>query len=29
MVENHVDEGRAITALMKLAAVKQRRGCIA
>jgi len=26
MMENHIDEGMAITALMKLAAVKQRRG---
>jgi predicted DNA-binding WGR domain protein len=26
MVEQHTDEGRAITALLKLAAVKQRRG---
>jgi predicted DNA-binding WGR domain protein len=26
MVENHPDEGKAITALMKLAAVKKRRG---
>lgn len=25
-LENHADEGRAITALMALAAVKQRRG---
>jgi len=28
MVESHDDEGRAIPALMKLAAVKQRRGYI-
>ena len=26
MIEHHTDEGRAITALMKLAAVKRRRG---
>ncbi len=26
MVEQHPDEGRAVTALMKLAAVKRRRG---
>lgn len=26
MVESHPDEGRAITALMKLAAIKTRRG---
>ena len=26
MVETHPDEGKAITALMKLAAVKKRRG---
>lgn len=26
MIEQHPDEGRAITALMKLAAVKKRRG---
>jgi len=26
MVESHADEGRAINALMKLAAVKKRRG---
>ena len=29
MIESHPDEGRAITALMKLAAIKQRRGYIA
>ena len=28
MVETHPDEGKAITALMKLAAVKKRRGYI-
>ena len=27
MVETHPDEGKAITALMKLAAVKKRRAC--
>ena len=26
LIESHIDEGMAITALMKLAAVKQRRG---
>ncbi|ASM75197.1 MULTISPECIES: WGR domain-containing protein [Roseobacteraceae] len=26
MIEQHPDEGRAVTALMKLAAVKKRRG---
>lgn len=26
IIEQHPDEGRAVTALMKLAAVKQRRG---
>jgi len=26
MIEHHTDEGRAVTALMKLAAVKSRRG---
>jgi predicted DNA-binding WGR domain protein len=26
MVETHADEGKAITALMRLAAVKKRRG---
>ena len=29
MIQSHPDEGRAITALMKLAAIKQRRGYIA
>ena len=29
MIESHPDEGRAITALMKLAAIKQRRGYVA
>jgi len=29
MIESHPDEGGAITALMKLAAIKQRRGYIA
>lgn len=29
MIESHPDEGKAITALMKLAAVKKRRGYIA
>ena len=28
MVETHPDEGKAITALMKLAAVKKRRGYV-
>ena len=28
MVETHPDEGRAITALVKLAAVKKRRGYV-
>jgi len=26
MIEQHPDEGRAVTALMKLAAAKKRRG---
>ncbi|MFC4670610.1 WGR domain-containing protein [Seohaeicola nanhaiensis] len=26
MIEQHPDEGRAVTALMKLAAIKKRRG---
>jgi predicted DNA-binding WGR domain protein len=26
MIEQHPDEGRAVTALMKLAVVKKRRG---
>jgi predicted DNA-binding WGR domain protein len=29
MIESHPDEGRAITTVMKLAAIKQRRGYIA
>jgi predicted DNA-binding WGR domain protein len=28
MVETHPDEGKAITALMKLAATKRRRGYV-
>jgi len=28
MIEQHPDEGRAVTALMKLAAVKKRRGYV-
>jgi predicted DNA-binding WGR domain protein len=28
MFENHVDDGRAISALMKLAAVKRKRGYV-
>jgi predicted DNA-binding WGR domain protein len=28
LVETHTDEGKAITALMKLAAVKRRRGYV-
>jgi predicted DNA-binding WGR domain protein len=29
MIESHVDDGTAITALMKLAAVKRKRGYVA
>jgi predicted DNA-binding WGR domain protein len=28
MIEPHADEGQAVTALMKLARVKQRRGYV-